>query len=144
MDLLEGLPKSEGKDTIMVVVDRWSKYAHFLVIALTHPFSARLKNVYKLHGLPISIISDRDKIFTCSFWQTLFSSLGTQLDLSTAYHPFIVGGSLTKAFNPTFLTFTLAALGPLTRILQMTGLHRPNGRCNWCSTCRRQDTNIRR
>ena len=62
MDFVEGLSKSEGFDTIMVVVDRFSKYAHFF--ALKHPFSApqvaqvMLDNVVKLHGLPKSIVSD--------------------------------------------------------------------------------------
>jgi hypothetical protein len=91
MDFIETLPKSEGYDTIMVVVDRFSKYAHFM--PLKHPFSAPsvaqifLDQVVKLHGLPKSIVSDRDKIFTSSFWTQLFKLMGTQLNLSTAYHP---------------------------------------------------------
>jgi hypothetical protein len=91
MDFIEKLPKSEGYDTIMVVVDRFSKYAHFM--PLKHPFSAPsvaqifLDQVVKLHGLPKSIVSDRDKIFTSSFWTQLFKLMGTQLNLSTAYHP---------------------------------------------------------
>lgn len=88
MDFIEGLPKSEGYDTILVVVDRFSKYAHFL--PLKHPFSAAvvaqvfLDNVVKLHGVPKTLVSDRDKVFTSQFWKALFQTLGTQLALSTS------------------------------------------------------------
>lgn len=91
MDFIEKLPKSGGHDTILVVVDRFSKYAHFL--AMKHPFSAQqvaqviLEQVVKLHGLPRSIVSDRDRVFTSSFWTHLFRLLGTKFSLSTAYHP---------------------------------------------------------
>ncbi|GJW26149.1 reverse transcriptase [Tanacetum coccineum] len=91
MDFIEGLPSSQGKIVIMVVVDRLSKYAHF--IALHHPFTAStiaqvfLDIVYKLHGLPESIISDRDKVFLSHFLQSPFKVLKVQLKLSTAYHP---------------------------------------------------------
>jgi hypothetical protein len=71
MDFIEGLPKAEGYDCILVVVDRFSKYAHFL--PLNHPFTAPqvarvfLDGVIKLHGMSKSIVSDKDRIFISSF-----------------------------------------------------------------------------
>ena len=91
MDFITGLPKSGNKSVIMVVVDRLSKYAHFC--ALSHPFTAStvaqifMDQVFKLHGMPHSIVSDRDPTFTSNFWQELFKLQGTQLHLSSAYHP---------------------------------------------------------
>nr|XP_027067574.1 uncharacterized protein LOC113693202 [Coffea arabica] len=90
MDFIEELPTSERKDTIMVIMDRFTKYAHFT--SLTHPFDAPtvarvfLDQVCKLHGVPLRMLSDRDKIFTSQFWIELFTLLGTELCLSTAYH----------------------------------------------------------
>ncbi|KAJ4815745.1 polyprotein [Rhynchospora pubera] len=91
MDFITGLPRSEGKEVILVIVDRLTKYAHFL--SLSHPFKASdvahsfLNHVYKLHGLPVTIISDRDAVFTSKFWKELMSKLGIRLNMSTAYHP---------------------------------------------------------
>lgn len=91
MDFIEGLPRSHGMDTILVLVDRLSKYAYF--ISLQHPFTARgvaelfLEEVVRLHGVPRSIISDRDKVFMSHFWQELFKLQGTELRHSTAYQP---------------------------------------------------------
>ena len=90
MDVIERLPKSQGYDTILVVIDRFTKFGHF--IRLTHPFTAKevaqafLDNIYKLHGLPESIITDRDKIFTSKFWKELFKLVGTELHYSSSYH----------------------------------------------------------
>ena len=73
MDFIDGLPHSGDANCLMVIVDRFSKLAHFL--PLSHPFSAQqvaqvfLDNIYRLHGLPTHIISDRDRIFTSVFWR---------------------------------------------------------------------------
>ena len=91
MDFITGLPRTKGLDSIMVVVDRVNKYAHF--VALGHPFTAKdvaklfLKEIVRLHGFPKVIISDRDQIFLSHFWSELFLKAGTKLKYSTAYHP---------------------------------------------------------
>ena len=73
MYFITGLPKSEGKSVIMVIIDRLTKYAHFC--ALSHPFKAStvatafVETVQKLHGIPKIIVSDRDPIFIGHFWK---------------------------------------------------------------------------
>jgi hypothetical protein len=68
MDFIEGLPKVHGKSVILTVVDRFSKYAHF--IAMSHPYNAAtvarafFEGIIRLHGFPSSIVSDRDPVFT--------------------------------------------------------------------------------
>ena len=82
MDFIGGLPKAKERDTIMVVVDRFTKYAHFM--ALSHPFTAKdvaivfLKEVLRLHGFPASIISNKDQVFLSKFWKELFRLAGTR------------------------------------------------------------------
>ncbi|GJY35391.1 reverse transcriptase [Tanacetum coccineum] len=91
MAFIAGLPKTQGKSVNFVVVDRLSKYSHFM--ALSHPYTTSfvaqvfLDNVYKLHGLLSSIVSDRDVILLSNFWQSLFKLLKVELKMSTAYHP---------------------------------------------------------
>jgi hypothetical protein len=90
MDFVEGLPLSENKDMILVVVDRFTKYAHF--ISMKHPITAKTmakafsEHIFKLYGLPTVMVTDRDRIFTSALWQDLFKSLGVKLHFSTSYH----------------------------------------------------------
>lgn len=91
MDFVEGVPKVNGKSVILTVVDRFSKYAHFMPLA--HPYTAAsvarvfFDEVVRLRGMPASIVSDRDPVFTSSLWRELFSLSGVQLHYSTAFHP---------------------------------------------------------
>ncbi|GKC01544.1 putative reverse transcriptase domain-containing protein [Tanacetum coccineum] len=92
MDFVTKLPRtSSGHDTIWVIVDRLTKSAHFLPMREDYKMErlARLylNEIVARHGVPISIISDRDSRFTSRFWQSMQEALGTRLDMSTAYHP---------------------------------------------------------
>ncbi|GJR50985.1 putative reverse transcriptase domain-containing protein [Tanacetum coccineum] len=92
MDFVTKLPKSsQGYDTIWVIVDRLTKSAIFIPMRETDPLEklARmyLKEVVTKHGIPVSIICDRDPRFASNFWRSLQKVLGTSLDMSTAYHP---------------------------------------------------------
>ena len=92
MDFVTGLPRtSSGYDSIWVVVDRLTKSAHFIPINTGYPMKkltqAYLRDIVRLHGVPSSIVSDRDPRFTSKFWGSLQQALGTKVKLSTAYHP---------------------------------------------------------
>ncbi|GJZ02530.1 putative reverse transcriptase domain-containing protein [Tanacetum coccineum] len=92
MDFVTKLPKTaNGYDTIWVIVDRLTKSAHFLPMRENDPMEKLIKlyikEVVTRHGVPVSIISDRDGRFTSLFWQALHKALGTRLDMSTVYHP---------------------------------------------------------
>jgi len=92
MDFVTGFPKGKGgNDAIWVVVDRLMKSALFLPTKMTDPVDklARLyvNEVVRLHGVPLSIVSDRDPRFTSRLWSCLQRALGTEVNLSTAFHP---------------------------------------------------------
>ncbi len=92
MDFVTGLPRTQkGFDAIWVIVDRLTKSAHFLPIRVNYPLEKLAKlyvdEIVKLHGIPKSIVSNRDPRFTSRFWKALQLSFGTKLLFSTAYHP---------------------------------------------------------
>lgn len=124
MDFVEGLPLSNGKDLILVVVDKFTKYSHF--IPLKHPITVKsvatafIDNIFKLHGLPCVIVTDRDKIFTSHLWQDLFKRLGVKLHLSTSYHPQTDGQ--TERVNQC-----------LENYLRCMAFHQPKKWCYWLS-----------
>ncbi|MCO5612471.1 hypothetical protein L7F22_066738 [Adiantum nelumboides] len=91
MDFIFGLPKSiHGNTGIWTIVDRFSKQAHFIPVKKTikaHQMATLfISQVFKYHGLPMSIVSDRDPRMTSNFWKGLFENLGTRLNFSSAYH----------------------------------------------------------
>nr|GFA14667.1 putative reverse transcriptase domain-containing protein [Tanacetum cinerariifolium] len=92
MGFVTKLPRtSKGHDTIWVIVDRLTKFTHFIPTRETESMNTLtwlyIKEIISRHGVPISIISDRNSHFTSRFWQSLQNDLGTQLDMSTSYHP---------------------------------------------------------
>ena len=91
MDFLSGLSKiAKGNDLIWVIVDRLTKSAHFLPMKINHPMEKLaemyIEEIMRLHGIPSSIVSDRDLRFTLKFWTGLQNAFGTKLKLSFAYH----------------------------------------------------------
>ncbi|KAA3483558.1 DNA/RNA polymerases superfamily protein [Gossypium australe] len=92
MDFVSGLPITPSKkDAIWVIVDRLTKSAHFIPVRVDYSLQKLAKlyvaEIVRLHGVPVSIISDRDPRFTSRFWRALHQALGTRLDFSTAFHP---------------------------------------------------------
>ena len=96
MDFITGLQMTwRQHDSIMVVVDKLTKVAHFIPVKSTHNTDdiakIFMKDIFKFHGLAKAIVSNRDAKLTSNFWKGLFADLGTKLNFSTAYHPPIDG-----------------------------------------------------
>ena len=92
LDFITGLPRSKRhNDFIMVVFDIFSKETHFIPIHSTYKTvqiaDIFMRDIFRLHGIPKTVISDRDVKFTSLFWKALFRGLGTQINFSTTYHP---------------------------------------------------------
>ena len=92
MDFVTHLPRTSRKhDAIWVIVDRLTKSAHFLAVRMTFTLEEfcrlYIRDIVRLHGVPVSIVSDRDPRFTAQFWKSFQKAMGTQLSMSTTFHP---------------------------------------------------------
>jgi hypothetical protein len=113
MDFVEGLPRVHGKSVFLTVIDRFSKSAHFLPFG--HPYTATtvarafFDDIVRLHGIPSSIISGCDSLFTSQFWRELFAMAGVQLNLSSTFHPQTDGQS--EAANKIIIMYLRCLVG---------------------------------
>jgi len=117
LDFVEALPSVHGKTVLLTVVDRFSKYCHF--IPLAHPYTAEsvaqafFTDIVRLHGVPQSIVSERDPVFTSAFWSELMRLMGTQLLMSSAFHPQTDGQ--TEAANRVIVMYLRCFTGDRPR-----------------------------
>jgi len=113
IDFVEALPRVHGRTVILSVVDRFSKYALF--IPLAHPYTAEFvaqaffADIVRLHGIPQSIVSDRDPVFTSTFWRELMRLVGTKLHMTSAFHPQSDGQ--TEAANHVIIMYLCCFTG---------------------------------
>jgi len=113
VDFVEALHKVHGKSVILTIVNRFSKYTHF--IPLGHPYTASsiarafFHDIVRLHGFPDSIVSNRDPVFAGHVWQDLFCQLSVQLRMSMAFHPQTDGQS--EAMNKTIAMYLRCLTG---------------------------------
>ena len=96
MDFVTHLPQTpQGHDTIWVIVDHLTKSAHFLAVQMTFTlerfYQLYIREIVRLHGVPISIVSDRDPRFMAHFWKSFQKAMGTRLTMRTTFHPQIDG-----------------------------------------------------
>ena len=92
MDFVTHLPQTlQGYDAVLVIVDRITKSAHFLAVRMTFTLERfchlYIQEIVRLHGVPVSIVSDRDPIFMAHFWKSFQKAMSTRLTMSTAFHP---------------------------------------------------------
>ena len=92
MDFVTHLPWTpQGHDAVWVIVDRLMKSAHFLAVQMTFTLERfrrlYIREIVRLHGVPVSIVSDRDPRFTKHFWKSFQKAMGTRLTMSTTFHP---------------------------------------------------------
>jgi len=116
IDFVEALPRVQGKTVILSVVDRFSKYCHF--IPLAHPYTAQtvtqaFGDIVCLQCVPQSIVSDRNPMFTSAFWTELMRLTGTKLFMSSAFHPQMDGQ--TEAANRVIIMYLRCFTGDRPR-----------------------------
>ena len=92
MDFGTHFPRTSRKhDAVWVIVDRLTKLTHFLAVRMTFTleefYRLYIREIVRLHGVPVSIVSDQDPRFTTRFWNSFQKAMGTQLSMSTAFHP---------------------------------------------------------
>ena len=92
MDFVTHFPWTlQGHDAVWVIVDRLTKSAHFIAVRMTFTLKIfcrlYIQEIFQLHGVPVSMVSDRDSRFTAHFWKSLQKAMGTRLTMSTAFHP---------------------------------------------------------
>ena len=92
MDFVTHLPRTpQGHDAVWVIVDRLTKSVHFLAMRMTFTLERLcrlyIQEIVRLHGVPVSIVSDRDPMFTAHFWKSFQKAMGTRLTMSTVFHP---------------------------------------------------------
>ena len=92
MDFVTHFPQTPQRhDVVWVIVDRLTKSAHFLAVRMTFTLERfcqlYIREIVRLHGVPVSIVSDRDPRFTAHFWNSFQKAMGTRLTISTAFHP---------------------------------------------------------
>ena len=92
MDIMIHLPRTSRRhDAVWVIVDRLTKLAHFLAMQMTFTneefYRLYMGEIFRLHGMPVSIVSDRDPKFMPCFWKSFQKAMGSQLMMSTAFHP---------------------------------------------------------
>jgi hypothetical protein len=117
LDFVEALPCVGGKSVILTVVDRFSKYCHF--IPLGHPYTAEsvaqafFAEIVRLHSVPQSMVSDRNPVFTSVFWQELMRLIGAKIHMTSAFHPQSDGQ--TKAANKVITMYLRCFTGDRPR-----------------------------
>jgi len=117
LDFIEALPRVGGKSVILTVVDCFSKYYHF--IPLAHPYTAEsmaqafFAEIVRLHGMPQSMVFDRDIVFTSAFWHELMRLTGVKLHMTSAFHPQSDGQ--TEATNKVIVMYLRCLTGDRLR-----------------------------
>ena len=126
MDFVTHLPRTvRNHDAIWVIVDRLTKSAHFLAVnlrmSMTKLAQMYINEIVRLHGVPLSIVSDRDPRFTSRFWQTLQNAMGSRLTMSSAYHPQTDGQSerTIQSLEDLLRTCVLDHLGTWDEVLPL-------------------------